>query len=171
MAPARFLTDTSLELLARRLRFLGYDVRTVAGARFEELLEAGRAEERTVLTLSARHPKRFQDVACIQVPRNDPAGAVRQIAAAHEPASLPFSRCPHCNHALQKRHTLEAHGEVPGRVLRASQSLHYCPICAKWFWFGTHVSRMCEWLSQAVGRDITWPHDPLDRNPLEPSGP
>ena len=57
MAPARFVTDSSLDELARRLRFLGYDIVTLAGARLEELFVAGRRDGRTVLTLSARHPR------------------------------------------------------------------------------------------------------------------
>ena len=154
MPPARFVTDTSLDLLARRLRHLGYDVATVAGARLEELFEAGRREGRTVLTLSARHPKRFADVAAILVPRADPAAALRSLAAAHEPAGPPFSRCALCNAALQRRTPFEAMGEVPGRVLRGSPSLTYCPHCGKWYWEGSHVARLKEWLEQALGRPL-----------------
>ncbi|HKQ59281.1 MAG TPA: Mut7-C RNAse domain-containing protein, partial [Candidatus Eisenbacteria bacterium] len=75
-AVTRFVTDTSLEFLAHRLVFLGYDVTTIAGARLEDLFEAARREARTVLTLSARHPRRFVEVAAIVVPRGDVAGAL-----------------------------------------------------------------------------------------------
>lgn len=168
MAPARFLTDTSLDLLARRLRFLGYDVRTLHGARLEDLFEVAREQQRIVLTLSGRHPKRWQEVTTLQVPRGDPQAGVRMIAAEYEAASLPFSRCPRCNEALQKRHPVEARGEVPGRVLRSVRSVQYCPMCGKWFWFGSHVSRMMEWLSGVVGRAVEWPHDPPNDDLVKP---
>jgi uncharacterized protein with PIN domain len=151
--PARFVTDASLDYVARRLRFLGYDVVTVRGARLEELYELGRRDERIVLTTSARHPKRFADVAGFAMPR-DAAAAVRAIANAHEPATEPFSRCPACNVALERRHPFEARGEVPGRVLRAGGALTYCPSCGKWYWGGSHVSRIRAWLEAALGRPL-----------------
>jgi uncharacterized protein len=154
MPPARFITDTSLELLARRMRMLGYDVASVPGARLEELFEAARRDGRTVLTLSARRPPRYRDVPALRVARGDPAAALRALATGHEPAGLPFSRCPQCNVALQRRTAFEAIGEVPGRVLRRSPSLTYCPQCGKWYWEGTHVARLRAWLEAALGRPL-----------------
>jgi uncharacterized protein with PIN domain len=152
--PARFVTDTSLEFVAHRLSFLGYDIACLHGARLEELFEAGRREGRIVLTLSDRHPRRFADVTVIVAPRNDPAAALRRVAAEHQPASPPFGRCAACNQALQTRHPMEARGEVPGRVLRTVQSVRYCPMCGKWYWEGSHVARIRAWLEQGLGRAL-----------------
>ena len=154
MPPARFITDTSLDLLARRLRNLGYDVATAPGARLEELFDAARREGRTVLTLSARHPRRFADVPSLLMPRADPAAALRALAASYEAAGPPFSRCPGCNVGLQRRTPFEAVGEVPSKVLRGAPSLNYCPECGKWYWEGSHVARLREWLERALGRPI-----------------
>jgi len=148
--PSRFVTDSSLDALARRLRFLGYDVTTHRGARLEDLFDAGRREGRIVLTLSARHPKRFAGVPALRVPREDALGAVRGIARDHQPSGPPFSRCPACNHALQRRLAFEARGEVPPRVLKTAEALQYCPECGKWYWEGSHTARMREWLERAV---------------------
>ena len=160
MAPARFVTDSSLAFLARRLRFLGYDVLVSPGARLEELLELGRAEGRVVLTTSGRHPRRFADVTSRSLPRTDARELVRVIAGEAEPAGPPFSRCPECNVALQKRHAFEARGEVPGRVLRTSRELNYCPSCGKWYWEGSHVARLRVWLEEALGRPLLGGHPP-----------
>jgi uncharacterized protein with PIN domain len=167
MDSARFVTDASLDLVARRLRFLGYDVETLSGARLDELFEAGRRDARTVLTLSGRHPRRFADVAAVVLPRHDPAAAVRAIASAFAPASDPFSRCPRCNVALQRRHPFEARGEVPGRVLRAGGPLTHCPVCGKWYWEGSHTARMRAWLEAALGRALA----PLPRDGEVPGVP
>jgi uncharacterized protein with PIN domain len=156
MPAARLIAETSLDLLARRLRMLGFDVASVHGARLEELFEAARCDGRTVITLSARHPRAFADVPVIVAPR-DAAAALRAIAGAHEPAGPPFSRCPQCNAALQRRTPFEAVGEVPGRVLRSAKSLHYCPHCGKWYWMGTHVARLRAWLEAALGRPLATP--------------
>ena len=161
----RFITDSSLDFLARRLRFLGYDVVTLEGARLEEVLAAARRQGRTVLTLSARRPRRWADVPAIALRRGDEAAAVRMLATAYEPAGPPFSRCGECNTALERRHSIEAQGEVPGRVLRGSPVLHYCPGCGKWYWEGTHVQRLREWLEQALGRPLGPPASPAGAAP------
>ena len=160
MPAARFVTDASLDFVARRLRFLGYDVVTHRGARLEELFEAALREERTVLTLSTRQPGKFAQVPVLRAARGDAAGTVRAIAAAHEPAGKPFSRCPACNVALRTRSAFEAHGEVPGRVTRSGKPLASCPACGKWYWPGTHVTRIVEWLGAATGRAIAFPGPP-----------
>ncbi len=160
MSPTRFVTDASLDFVARRLRFLGYDVVTHRGARLEELFEAAARDGRAVLTLSGRHPRRWGGVPVVRALRGDPAGTVRAVAGAHEPAGPPFSRCPRCNAPLRTRTPFEAHGEVPGRVTRAGGALTWCPACGQWFWPGTHVTRIREWLEAAIGRPVGGPAAP-----------
>jgi len=155
----RFATDRSLDELARRLRLLGHDVAGFGGVPLEELLELARREDRTALTLSRRHPRRFAGVRVMVLPREDLAAQVRAVAAAHEPPGPPFSRCALCNTALQRRHPFEARGEIPGRVLRRLRVALYCPSCGKWYWHGSHVDRMCDWLSETLDRRIEWPYD------------
>src|SRR5258705_10253258 len=119
MPPTRFATDASLELVARRLRMLGYDVVTHRGARLGELFDVAAREGRTVLTLSARRPRAWSHVPTITLPAADAAAAVRQVAAHHAPEGAPFGRCPVCNTRLVPRSTFEARGEVPPRVARS----------------------------------------------------
>jgi uncharacterized protein with PIN domain len=150
--PTRFIADNSLEHLARRLRFLGFDVASVRGARLEELFEAAMREGRTVLTPSVRHPRKFAGVPAVRVPREDPAAAARALLAGHERSGPPFSRCGLCNYPLQRRHALEARGEVPGPVLRTpNAALTHCPNCGKWYWEGSHVAKLREWMSASAG--------------------
>ena len=151
----RFVTDSSLDFIARRLRFLGYDIATVRGARLEELFAVAVREGRIVLSRSLRHPRRFGATPRLTLDGSDPAAAVREIAARFRPAGPPFGRCPACNVALQTRHVMEARGEIPGRVLRAIRSARYCPMCGKWYWEGTHVARIRAWLESTLGSE--WP--------------
>jgi hypothetical protein len=162
MPGARFVTDSSLDFVARRLRFLGFDVAPLGGSRLEELFEFAAREDRVVLTLSARLPRRFGSVAAIRLERDRPESAVREIASRFEPSSPPFGRCPECNSPLQTRHPMEARGEVPGRVLRAHTEFRFCPVCGKWYWNGTHVERIRQWLEAALGRPIPRPGGPSE---------
>jgi len=159
MDDVRFATDRSLDELARRLRFLGHDVAGFGGVPLAELFELARRDGRCVLTLSAQHPRRFADVSVMRLPREDLAAQVRAVADAHPATGLPFSRCALCNTALQRRHPLEARGEIPGRVLRRVRVALYCPHCGKWYWHGSHVDRLRAWLGETLGRPIEWPHD------------
>jgi hypothetical protein len=54
---------------------------------------------------------------------------------------------------------VEARPAIPKRVLRRVRIALYCPVCGKWYWRGSHVDRMCEWLSATLDRPIEWPHD------------
>jgi hypothetical protein len=160
MEPVRFVTDSSLASLARRLRFLGYDVEVLRGARLDEVFEAARREGRTVLTLSGRRPRRHAGVPTLGVERGDEAAALRALAERFAPTGEPFSRCPVCNTALQRRLAFEARGEVPGRVLRGAAQLTHCPSCGKWYWEGSHTARLRAWLATAVGRELPAPPPP-----------
>ncbi len=154
MTPDRFFTDSSLDFIARRLRFLGYDVTTVRGARLEELFELAAREGGIVLSRSVRHPRRWGATPQLTLDAAYAAAAVRAISERHVPAGAPFSRCPQCNVALQTRHPLEARGEIPGRVFRSVRTVSTCPHCGKWYWEGTHVARMRAWLEGALGRPL-----------------
>jgi uncharacterized protein with PIN domain len=145
------VTDASLDQVARRLRFLGYDVVTHRGARLEELFAVAAAEGRTVLTLSARHPHRAEGVAVVRVPRGDAGAAVLEVVARHAPSGPRWSRCPRCNSSLQARSSFEAIGEVPARITRSGWPLSWCPSCGQWFWPGSHVARMNAWFDRLFG--------------------
>lgn len=150
MSAARFVADSSLSLVARRLRLLGYDVEVVPGARLEELLEVAEREKRTALTLSSRHPRRFARVAVVHLRRRDPAESVRTIASRFEPSGIPFSRCTECNTVLESRAPSEAIGKVPGAVLRRIHSYAHCPACSRWYWEGSHAARLRKWIEMAL---------------------
>ena len=162
------MTDSSLEGLARRLRQLGYDVAVVRGARLEELFAAAAIDGRTVLTLSPRRPRRFAAVPAQVVPRDDLAAAVRRVAEVFEPSGPPFGRCTTCNTALRNRHRMEASGEIPGAVLRRASVFRSCPACGKWYWNGSHVTRVTEWLETALGRPLPARGEPESAPPGDP---
>jgi hypothetical protein len=151
------ITDTSLDYLARRLRFLGYDVVTLHGARLEQLFDAAAQDGRTLLTLSSRHPRRYTGVPAIVVPRGDPMDSLRMVVKAGEPSGPPFSRCACCNHLLVCRPSTEATGTAPDERVWSDKELDHCPSCGRWYWYGSHVDRVCEWLEEALGRPVRRP--------------
>jgi len=157
MALERFVTDTSLEFVARRLRALGVDVAPAGPVALPALLERARREGRVALTTSLRHPRRFADVSVLVVRRDDPEGAVRAVAERHPPEGAPFSRCLLCNAALERHEAREARGAAPADVLRTAATLDRCPRCGRWYWHGSHVDRLRAWLAAALGRPVAAP--------------
>jgi uncharacterized protein with PIN domain len=153
MEPTRFVTDTSLAGFGRWLRFLGYDVEILKGALLDEVFAAARRSGRVALTLSPRRPRR-PGVRVAAVERGREEESLRLLVARHAPQGPPFSRCVECNTALQRRSALEAAGEVPGGVLRTARELRFCPTCGKWYWEGSHVTRMRAALAARLGRPL-----------------
>jgi uncharacterized protein with PIN domain len=160
--PARFVTDSSLESLARRLRVLGYDVCVLRGARLEQVFAAAIDDDAIVLTLSARVPPGRLGVPRVRVPRETPEMALREIVGRYAPAGAPFSRCTVCNTPVERveasEHAERPRGDAPPRFAPADPgTLRHCPECGHWYWYGSHVDRLRESLAAAIGRSVNGP--------------
>lgn len=155
MAVGRFITDSSLDWFARRLRVLGYDVIVLRGARLEQVCQRARAESRTVLTLSARVPPVCAYVSRLVVARGDPGASLRELAGRFDPDVAPFCRCTTCNHPLAPAGETAA-GQPPGAP-SAARAVRRCPACGKWYWHGSHVDRLRAWLERALGHPVRAP--------------
>lgn len=149
--PLRLAADGALERLARRLRVLGYDTIVHRGARLAELLPVAMREGRVVVTASRRPAPRDSTARLLVVPREDLAAGVRAVVAAGPAGAPAFSRCPRCNGLLARRSPFEAHGEVPGRVIRQARGLRSCTVCGHWYWLGGHTTRLLAWTESALG--------------------
>jgi uncharacterized protein with PIN domain len=149
--PGRFVTDASLAWLARRLRALGYDVRVLEGATLSEVCAVARAESLIVLTLSARVPAPCAFVGLVLAHRSDPSRTVREIASAYAPPSPPFERCLRCNAELERTAAMPPErAQAPPEPRRVRR----CPGCGHWYWRGSHLDRLREWLEAALGRPV-----------------
>jgi hypothetical protein len=159
-APVRLIAETALDLVARRLRMLGYDVETRPGLTLEALYREAEATRRTVLTTSRRLPVARAHVPCVVVPPNDAKLAVRRVADRFVAVDPPFTRCPCCNVRLQREVSATARGRVPDSVVERWALLRRCPRCERWFWPGGHLLRLRAWLERALDRPLTDGPDP-----------
>ena len=139
----RFAVDEMLGRLARWLRVLGCD--TLYVTRYDKrevdrLLRTGRlfitrqggrgsSHERTILLSSERVGEQL-----------------RQLRAGNALQLRPhkwFSRCLRCNTALQEAAPEQAQGHVPEYVYQRIQGgIRLCPVCQRFYWPGTHRTRM-----------------------------
>jgi uncharacterized protein with PIN domain len=154
-ATSRWIAGSALELVARRLRALGFDVEPGGESRLEDLISHARALDRGVLTTSARRPRAALGVRVLTVPR-DPRAGVRMIARAAVPASAPFTRCTVCNHTLEAADTTIA-SAVPADVRAAGHAVRHCPRCDRYYWPGSHTDRLRHWLEAVLDHPVEGP--------------
>src|SRR5436190_3015695 len=157
MTEGRFVADSSLQGLARRLRALGYDVLVLEGVRLEEVCRAARLEGRTVLTTSLRVPPPCRWCERFVVARGEEDAGLRALVERYRPGGPAFGRCIRCNVPLE--HTaggsdcLGAPIAPPAGVTVTGR----CPACGRCYWHGSHVERLMSWFERKLGRPVEPP--------------
>jgi uncharacterized protein with PIN domain len=150
MVSRRFITDSALAALARRLRVLGYDVTTMTGD-LDEVCRVARREQRIVLTMSVRVPRSCAFAERLVVRREDVAASVREVFVQFQPSSPPFSRCTHCNTLLEAADDPDRLARAPVPPPSGVPVTGQCPECLRCYWNGSHVQRLREWIERAIG--------------------
>ena len=146
----RFIVDTNVGHLARKLRMLGYDTLFINPIEDGRLIEIAQEEERIVISgdrmLFERRLLKSGKVKGFWIDAyQDQTVQLRQIVSACSGnETAPFVRCIECNTLLLSRTKEEARGKVPPYVYQTAQEYHYCPQCDQFFWKGDHVKRMRE---------------------------
>lgn len=150
MIPPRFIVDTNVGHLARKLRMMGYDTLFINPIDDARLIRIAREEDRVIISsdgrLFDRRPLRLGAVRAFLVKVHDPPNRqLRQIIRAFDlDPAVPLNRCLLCNTPLVRRHPAEAEGRVPPHVYDTVERYDYCPACDQFFWEGDHVKRMRE---------------------------
>ena len=160
MDKLKFLADSMLGSLARKLRLLGIDTAYLSDPDNSELKYIVRSQTRILLTRNLNLSRSMGDLAW-SVTGKDVREEFLSIAEKLKPFSdllVPFSLCLDCNDPLQSMELSEAQGRVPPFILQSQNFFSHCPSCEKFFWEGTHKGRMekeVEWMEgvlQGEGR-------------------
>lgn len=146
----RFLCDSHLGKLARRLRLLGFDTLLAQDITGEDpgdaaLARITREQHRILLTrdqeLLARpeltHALEVQQ-APVEAQLQDLVGRLQLSGSA-----APFTRCTCCNALVETTSPAEL-STVPKGVLRRQARFWRCPGCGRIYWQGGHHRRMRE---------------------------
>jgi uncharacterized protein with PIN domain len=169
-----FLVDENVASLARRLRWLGYDAITDPQADDGGLVARAEREDRVLLTrdrgILLRRPIAAGTVRALWLWSDDPwqqlAQVVRELEIDAERHA--FSRCVRCNVPLEVTTPAAAAAVVPAFVLETQRQFTYCPGCGRYFWRGTHWSRMRRYL-EAHLRPVPVSARPPASDPTAPS--
>ena len=140
----RFLVDGTAGKLARWLRILGFDATYVSACSESELVKRARQSGRIALTRNGNVAARLGDSALLIESESllEQLGQVVEFAGGD--ACHPFSRCSICNIGLKKVDRASVEGRVPEYVYETQEAFSTCPECGRYYWHGTHWSKMLE---------------------------
>ena len=154
----RFIVDSMLGSLARKLRLLGIDTLYLKDATDNELKYMVRSQDRVLLTRDRDLSKALCERAW-PVSGNNVREEFLSIAEKLAPfvdQFESFSRCLDCNDLLTAIPSSKAEGKVPPHIYQTKRSFSSCPSCGKVFWDGTHRERMeeeVEWMKGKLVRE------------------
>ncbi len=160
-AELRFVLDVHLGKLAAYLRLLGFDATLPDDHDDANLARISEAEHRILLTRDRGLLKRRQVTHgyCPRstVPREQLIEVVRRFDLAGR--VRPFTRCLHCNGALE---TVEK-GAVADRLqpgtARYYQEFRRCRACGRIYWQGSHYDRLAAVVEEALNRGRAAPEE------------
>jgi hypothetical protein len=149
----RFLCDTHLGKLGRRLRLLGFDTllaQDIAGGHRggadpgdDALVRVARAQHRILLTRDREllgRPALTHALAVPQAPVDTQLrGLIERLQLQR--AAAPFSRCTCCNTPIEPAEPADLPA-LPPAVLARQDRFWRCPGCARIYWEGSHHRRM-----------------------------
>jgi len=144
----RFIVDTHLGKLARKLRMLGFD--TLYETDYDErtLMSLATAERRIILTRDRGILKNKLVTHGYCLRSDKPDVQVREVIDRFDLKSVlaPFARCMECNGhivAVDKDAVID---RVPPQTAEAFDDYFRCESCGNLYWRGSHYEKMKAWI-------------------------
>jgi hypothetical protein len=138
----RFAVDIMLGKLAKWLRVLGFEARSLLLSRpfIDSLLSEG--------VIPVTRQVKFRDIEGVLFVQSDHhLEQLRELISSLGITTRelrPFSRCSICNTELIGISAEAAFGAVPDYVLETYSYFRKCPKCARVYWSGSHRQRMLD---------------------------
>ena len=155
MSQLKFIADTMLGSLAKKLRLLGIDTAYAGDADAGKLRFLVRSQVRILLTRDINLAKSLGDLAWSVMGGNlrEEFLSIAERLAPFSDNIIPFSRCLDCNEPLITIDASQTDGRVPPYILSSKTHFSKCSSCGKVFWKGTHSARMegeVQWMRGAL---------------------
>jgi uncharacterized protein with PIN domain len=140
----RFVLDVHLGRLARWLRLLGLDTLYTNWYDDEALAHISQTDQRILLTRD-RHLLMRSPVAYGHWMRaQEPGAQLREVIERYDlvPLLRPYTRCAHCNGALEPVSKEEIAHQLQPDTARVFHEFTRCTECGHIYWPGSHLRRI-----------------------------
>ena len=140
----KFIVNSMLGKLAKRLRMLGYDTLYDAKIDDHEILKLSKEQDRCIITRDTGLSKiRGAKVFLIGSTKlEEQIKELKKLATIKKSKKLLFSRCAECNSPLEEIEKDKIKELVPPFVYKTVNGFHHCPACKKIYWHGTHTDKL-----------------------------
>ncbi len=145
----KFIVDSMLGKLAKRLRLLGFDTAYDAALSDRAILKTSKDENRIVVTRDKGISK-IHGAKVFLIVSTDLQEQLREfykLAGIRPGGQVPFSRCSECNSPVREVSKEEIKNIVPKRVYETMDKFAYCDKCKKAYWQGSHYEKLKKELS------------------------
>jgi uncharacterized protein len=156
-----FVVESTLGKLAKWLRLAGFDtLYDNPPPHWRRLRAYAEAENRVVLSRTHRVIERLKQEQVLLIQSDVPIEQVRQVINYFNirPGDLaPLTRCSRCNSRLRPADGAHLQNAVPDFVRQHHVRFMMCVHCGRFYWPGTHSSRMADlferWFEGVPERD------------------
>jgi uncharacterized protein with PIN domain len=138
----KFIADVMLGRLAKRLRFLGFNVLYDRTLNDNEIIRLSLEQDRVILTRDTGLAERPLAKNHLLIKSDQVHGQMEQVLSAFPASSQPLTRCSECNIFLSPLEKRDARDLVPPHVYETHDEFLHCTSCGRIYWKGSHVKRM-----------------------------
>ncbi len=144
----KFVVDSMLGTISKKLRILGYDTVFSSDIEDEKLLNNAKDENRIIITKDVELTKKAEKslVDFILLTKNDEVEQFNEIKRFLNIDSFLVSpeksRCTTCNGVLNIVQKESVNGRVEPNVIKFTNKFWECILCKKIFWEGSHIKNL-----------------------------
>jgi len=149
----KFITDASLERLAKWLRLLGYDTIVFPGEAGREMMRLAAAEGRIVLTRRKDMTQRQFSGRLFLITDVDIGSQLNDVIGKYSlkiDQRRMFGICLKCNEKLYPVERELVRDLVPLFVFENCSQYNQCPRCHNVYWAGTHQRNALEFMKKHI---------------------
>ncbi len=138
----KFIADTMLGKLAKRMRLLGLDVLYDPELNDNEIIRLSLDQDRLILTRDAGLAARPLAANHLSIRSELVSEQLDEVLSTFPAEQLPLTRCSECNELIISVTKQDVLDLVPQHVYEKINDFLQCPKCRRIYWLGTHVKKM-----------------------------
>jgi len=149
----KFLTDATLDRLAKWLRLLGYDTAVFQNEAGRQMLRQADKEGRIVLTRRGDMIERQFSGSLFLIKSVDIGNQLNDVIGKYSlqiDRQKMFGICLVCNEKLNQVSREDVRDLVPQFVFENCSQYTQCPRCLKIYWMGTHQRNALKFMEQHI---------------------